>query len=250
MPLYLEIRDDIRRLIDEGVYRRGERIPADAQLAERYDVSLPTVRRAVDLLVEDGYLQRRPRRGTVVSQGKKIDQAFTGSILTYDDEMHQNGSVPKTQVILQRVVGAEGGVAKALEVPEGTPAMRLVRLRYADDLPNVFVSSLVPLDVLPGIEQEDFSKASLYNTMRRMGTPVTHLWRKAEVVPASDEIATLLDEEPGEPIFFFRTVARGSAGRVLEYSRSYYRGQTNGFDFNERFVYGEFGGESTEHQEP
>lgn len=249
MPLYLEIRDDIKRLLETGVYEQGERIPTESQLADRYGVSLPTVRRAIDQLVDEGYLTRRPRHGTVVSR-RKIDQAFTGSILTYDNEMYRNGRMPRTKVIVQRAGEARGSTASLLEVPEGTRAMRLVRLRYADGVPNVFVSSLVPLDVLAGIEEVDFTKVSLYDTMRKLGQPVVHLWRHVEVVRANEESAAFLDEAVGDPMFLFQTVARAASGRVLERSRAFYRGQTNAFDFNERFVYSEFGRPTAQHEEP
>ena len=67
VPLYQQIYDEIKDAIEKGVYAPKERIPSELELAEQYDVSRITVRRAVEELCSDGYLVKQQGRGTFVS---------------------------------------------------------------------------------------------------------------------------------------------------------------------------------------
>lgn len=74
-PLYLQLAEEINRRIREGVYPPGSRIPTEAQLVESCDVSRITVRKAMEVLVEEGILTRRKRYGTFVSE-KKVTRSL------------------------------------------------------------------------------------------------------------------------------------------------------------------------------
>ncbi len=63
MALYEDISNDLLAKIKDGTYQEGQRIPSEKDLAQDYGVSRPTVRQALQLLVDDGYLDRRRRRG-------------------------------------------------------------------------------------------------------------------------------------------------------------------------------------------
>ena len=63
MALYEDISNDLLAKIKDGTYQEGQRIPSEQELAQAYGVSRPTVRQALQPLVDDGYLDRRRRRG-------------------------------------------------------------------------------------------------------------------------------------------------------------------------------------------
>ena len=96
--IYLQIQKDLLQKIKTGVYPVGDTIPAETLLAKEYQVSRPTVRQAISLLVEQGILERKRKRGTIVCP-PKIDQSFTQRINSFDSEMHQKGHTSQTQVL-------------------------------------------------------------------------------------------------------------------------------------------------------
>lgn len=228
-PLYARIRDDLRGKIERGEYAVGRVIPSELELAEAYGVSRPTVRQAVQALADEGYLDKRRRRGTVVRQ-RKIEQGFTLTIRSFEEEMRANRKIGRTEVLgLRREVPPEE-VARRLGLgPEGE-AFRLVRLRYADDVPNVFNESYVPAALVPGFGDHDFARRSMYSVLDELGEKVVSAVRSIDVVGADATLATLLDVEEGDPCFLFHTVARDAAGRVVEYSVAKYRGESNTFE--------------------
>lgn len=231
MTLYDQIKDDLLSKIKDGTYPEGQTIPSELELAEMYGVSRPTIRQALQILVSDGYLEKRRRRGTVVTK-PKVSQSFTMSISSFEDAMRLAGRLPKTKVLMFKRERAHAEVEKRLELARGQDVFKLVRLRYADDLPNVFVESYIPCTLYPGLDSFDFNESSLYAAMDTCGNPVMTARRRLEVIKADGAAAALLDVEAGDPLLLFHTVARDANGTAVEYSVATYRGESNSFELN------------------
>lgn len=233
MTLYETIQKDILSKILDGTYPEGRVIPSELELAQMYGVSRPTVRHALKLLVEAGHLEKRRRRGTVVTK-PKVNQSFTATISSFEDAMRLAGRTPRTNVLSFGREGANGEVARALALEEGAQVYRLVRLRYADDVPNVFVESYVPFDPYPELADYDLNTTSLYAAMEECGAPVVSAHRCLEVIEADSAFTALLDVEQGEPLLLFHTVAQSAEGTPIEYSIATYRGKSSRFEFDVR----------------
>lgn len=231
MTLFDQIKDDLLSKIKDGTYPEGQTIPSELELAEMYGVSRPTIRQALQILVSDGYLEKRRRRGTVVTK-PKVSQSFTMSISSFEDAMRLAGRLPKTKVLVFKRERANAEVEKRLELTRGQDVFKLVRLRYADDLPNVFVESYIPCTLYPGLDSFDFNESSLYAAMDACGNPVMTARRRLEVIKADGAAAALLDVEAGDPLLLFHTVARDANGTAVEYSVATYRGESNSFELN------------------
>ena len=231
MTLYDQIKDDLLSKIKDGTYPEGQTIPSELELAEIYGVSRPTIRQALQILVSDGYLEKRRRRGTVVTK-PKVSQSFTMSSSSFEDAMRLAGRLPKTKVLVFKRERANAEVEKRLELTRGQDVFKLVRLRYADDLPNVFVESYIPCALYPGLDSFDFNESSLYAAMDACGNPVMTARRRLEVIKADGAAAALLDVEAGDPLLLFHTVARDASGTAVEYSVATYRGESNSFELN------------------
>lgn len=231
MTLYDQIKDDLLSKIKDGTYPEGQTIPSELELAEMYGVSRPTIRQALQILVSDGYLEKRRRRGTVVTK-PKVSQSFTMSISSFEDAMRLAGRLPKTKVLMFKRERANAEVEKRLELTRGQDVFKLVRLRYADDLPNVFVESYIPCTLYLGLDSFDFNESSLYAAMDTCGNPVMTARRRLEVIKADGAAAALLDVEAGDPLLLFHTVARDANGTAVEYSVATYRGESNSFELN------------------
>lgn len=231
MALYDQIKDDLLSKIKDGTYPEGQTIPSELELAEMYGVSRPTIRQALQILVSDGYLEKRRRRGTVVTK-PKVSQSFTMSISSFEDAMRLAGRLPKTKVLMFKRERANAEVEKRLELTRGQDVFKLVRLRCADDLPNVFVESYIPCTLYPGLDSFDFNESSLYAAMDTCGNPVMTARRRLEVIKADGAAAALLDVEAGDPLLLFHTVARDANGTAVEYSVATYRGESNSFELN------------------
>ena len=84
--LYSSIKDDLLAKIKDGTYKEGDIIPPEVELAKSYGVSRPTIRQALQILANDGYIEKRKRRGTIVTK-PKVNQGLTvGVRLRYVDD--------------------------------------------------------------------------------------------------------------------------------------------------------------------
>lgn len=227
-PKYLEIQNLLLQRIKNGDYQEGQLIPKEVDLAEQLNVSRPTVRHAIRNLVQAGYLERRKKRGTIVTQ-TKIKQQFTHVIESYNTEIQNNGLVAKTQVLNFSTEKASDEVAEALTIKPNTEVYKLVRLRSADNKPVVFVVTYLPIAQLSDLQKIDFTHHSLYSELAKAGLEITHVSRKIEVHPATEEEAQLLETDIKTPIFYFHTIGFTKDHRALEYSIASYRGDLNYF---------------------
>ncbi|AHN25536.1 putative transcriptional regulator of N-Acetylglucosamine utilization, GntR family [Gilliamella apicola] len=230
MPRHLTIQQDLLKKIQSGVYPQGQLIPKECELTEIYQVSRPTVRQAIQQLVNDGYLERRKRRGTIVKQ-QKISQEFTHIIESYDSEMNRKGLHPKTKVLTFKLDKANADIANNLQINEYEDVYKLVRLRYAESKPVVLVTTYLPAKLLPNFINNDFTQEKLYSVLQKMDFPILQIRRKLEVLKADETTSDLLDIEAGDPIFYFHSIAFTNDRLPIEYSISKYRGDINSFVF-------------------
>ena len=225
--MYLDIRNDLLDKIDSGFYPVGETIPTEMELASQYHVSRPTIRQAISLLVDQGILEKRRKRGTIVC-APKIDQGFTQTISSFDSEIHQKGHSSQTKVLAFQKEEASDEIKEVLRCNE---VLKLVRLRYIDHTPNVFVTTYMPYPLFAHFLDLDFSKESFYDQCARCDHPIASITRHLEVVSADETLADLLQINQQDPLFYFHSYGTDPQGIPIEYSISKYRGDTNSFTF-------------------
>ncbi|KRM54386.1 GntR family transcriptional regulator [Lacticaseibacillus sharpeae] len=231
VPKYRTIEQDLKRKITDGTYAKGSLIPKEMELAAEYAVSRPTIRQAVQELVNQGLLEKKRKRGTIVCQNK-IAQEFTHVIKSYDAEMHEKGLQTATRVLDFKLEHAHDDVAFALNLTPGADVYKLERLRSAQGEPVVLVTTYIPAAVDADLLDVDFTTESLYPELKARGYQVAHVHRKLELSTATPTVANMLEVRTGAPLFYFHTYGSTKAGQVVEYSTALYRGDTSYFEIS------------------
>ncbi|MDO4604579.1 MAG: GntR family transcriptional regulator [Helcococcus sp.] len=227
--LHEKISADIRKKIITKEYRVNETIPKEIDLANHYGVSRPTVRQAIQTLVDEGYLERKKGTGTFVRQ-KKINQDFIHIIRSYEDELKSRGFIPITKVINFSIEKADEEIAKKLRLNIDDPIYTLTRLRYANDEPAVFVITHIPFKLYDNLLDVDFTKSSLYSTFEKYNRPIYALERELSVIKSTYISSAMLNIPVGDPLFYFKTIGYSKDKTPIEYSISWYRGDYNSFE--------------------
>lgn len=211
LPKYYRLKQSIIEKINEEEWKAEEKIPSERVLIQNYDVSRITVRKALDELVNEGYLYRVHGKGTYVKGGGVKQDLF--SITSCTQDILKHNMVPKRKVNALKVIEPDVKRQKALGIGESAPILMLDRVYYADDLPVNRTIAYLPINLFPDLETHDFSTQSLYSVLEKeYNVKITRATRTIEAVLASGETAELLEVEVGKPIILFRAVTYGRIG--------------------------------------
>lgn len=229
IPLYFQLKELIVEEIKSGQYPVDSLIPTEKEMSEQFDISRTTVRQAVTELVQEGWLYRIKSKGTFIAR-QKIKQDFLQRLETFREQMKRIGLEPSTEVLDFKVTKASHEVAENLQIEEGDQVIYLFRRRFGDGEPVVTVETYLPFAKCAFLENEDFEKVSLYDSLSsREETRIFSARRLVEAVEANNSDVQYLHVRKGSPIQLVHTVSVNRADVALEYSIARYRGDASSF---------------------
>ncbi len=235
VPKYYTVEQKLVEEIDGEVFQENQMIPSERELMERFGVSRITVRKALDDLVNEGYLYRIQGKGTFV-KGDEFNQDLF-QLTSCTEEIKKMGMIPTKRVLDARIIEADKVRQRSLRIQEGEKVFFLRRVYYADGQPLNLTTTYLPICLFPGIEKYDFSVESIYDVLeRRYDAKITTATRTLEAVLVKSEVAEELDMEENAPVLLFRGITQGKisgAERPIEAFKSYYRSDKFKFFINQ-----------------
>jgi len=222
-PLYLQLAEGLRALIDDGSVRVGEALPSERELSTLTRISRVTVRKALDTLLREGMLSRRRGSGTYVAP--RIEQP--ASVLAgFSADIANRGSVPGSIWLKRALATPTPEEAMTLALSPDSKVVQISRVRTADDEPLAIERAVVPAALLPSPDQIG---DSLYAALARLGNrPVRGLQRLQASLATAQE-AELLSVPVGAAILRIERRTFLANGTPVEFTRSAYRGDR--YDF-------------------
>lgn len=230
VPLYFQLAQQLESAVENGTLTPGTLLGNEIDLATRLGLSRPTVRQAIQTLVDKGLLVRRRGVGTQVVHSTVRRPLELSSL--YDD-LDAAGQLPATRVLVNRVEPATGPVAAALRVPEGSEVVYLERLRTAHGEPMAYLRNHLPAGLLgPGGPDTARLEATGLYRMLRSAALTLHSARQAVGARAATAAeAALLDEREGAPLLTMERVTFDDTGRAVEHGSHLYRADRYSFEF-------------------
>jgi GntR family transcriptional regulator len=218
VPLYHQLAEQLTQSISDGVLVPGDAFENEIALSERLQLSRPTVRRAIQELVDKGLLVRRRGLGTTVAN-RKVHRHFKLSSL-YDD-LAKEGRAPRTEVLSYEIV--ENPVAAdGLDLPADTPMLAVTRLRFAGDTPLAIMHNWLPPSA-GDITREELEVKGLYAVLRDRGIrPVVAQQTIGARMPTAFE-RRHLEMSGSTPVLTMTRMAFDADGKAVEYGDHCYR---------------------------
>jgi DNA-binding GntR family transcriptional regulator len=213
VPLYHQLSRQLVAAIESGRLPKGAFLDNELDLADRWQVSRPTVRRAIQDLVDAGMLVRRRGVGTQVVSDQ-VRRPFKLSSLF--DDLSAIGREPATTVLRLGRVEADDDVSEALDVTPGTEVVHIERLRAVGGQPLAIMRNWLITDVADDIEPGDLERRGLYAILRERGVRPHSAVQRLGAVAASPTDAELLQLDVGAPLVTMRRVMQDNTGRVVE----------------------------------
>ncbi|WP_371778555.1 GntR family transcriptional regulator [Streptosporangium subroseum] len=219
IPLYFQVAEQISEAIRRGDLIPGSRLDNEILLADRLGLSRPTVRQAIQYLVDKGLLVRKRGVGTQVVHGQVKRSVELTSL--YDD-LRGAGQEPATRVLSLERAPVQEDVAAILGVTIGTEMLRLERIRYASGEPLALMHNWLPLG-LASLTAENLSERGLYELLRAAGVRMRVANQRIGARAATAAEARLLDERRGAPLLTLLRTTYDDQGRAVEYGSHVYR---------------------------
>jgi GntR family transcriptional regulator len=163
-PMYFQIQSQLLKMIQSGRLHAGDALPSEEELSRICGVSRMTSRQALQVLKSKGFVSRQKGQGSFVSQ-PRVEKDIA-HLCGFTAEMRALGIKATSKVLEQDVSPANTETASRLGIALHDPVYRLLRLRLANGLPVAIEEIRLPNDRFPGVEKLDFSRLSLYQTLR------------------------------------------------------------------------------------
>lgn len=220
LPLHHQLRDALAARVIGGEWRPGDALPSEQGLAEHYGVAPGTMRRAIETLVHEGWLERRQGRGTFV---RRPD--FTASLFRFF-RFQSDGAerrVPESRILARDVAAAPPVAAAPLGLTAGEQAITLLRLRLVRGQPLLIESiwlPFAPFEALATLPLSEFGDLlyPLYESL--CGQVVARAEEELTAEPAEARYARPLRIDAGAPVIVVERLAFDYRDRPLEWRRS------------------------------
>ena len=228
IPYYLQLADILKRDIEgRGSSREPYQLPSENELAARQGITRATVRRALDVLEREGWIYREKGRGSFAAT-RRVEHELSKLVSTTED-MRKRGWSLTTKLLSVERVAAPPRVARALEIREGDPCYKLLRLRIVEDEPISLQTPYLPAELCPDLEKHDLT-ASLWRLLEtRYGL---RLWTGHEILRARCVLPHeegLLQLDRCTAVMYMERVTYAATGQAVEYLEAVWRGDR--YDF-------------------
>ncbi|MFF9350135.1 GntR family transcriptional regulator [Streptomyces sp. NPDC014734] len=226
VPLYYQLAQQLEAAVEQGRLAPGSLLGNEIDLAARLGLSRPTVRQAIQSLVDKGMMVRRRGVGTqVVHTGVRRPLELSS---LYDD-LAATGGRPTTRVLRNTVEPAPPRVADALGVPEGSDVHLVERLRYTHGEPLALLRNHLPAGILDP-DTERLEATGLHRLIRGAGIALHSAHQVIGARLATAQEAAALAETEGAAVLTMDRTTFDDTGRPVECGSHVYRASRYSFD--------------------
>lgn len=219
-PIYQVIESDIKQSILNGNIQADEKIGSETKLAEKYNVSRMTIRKALTNLVNEGYLYRQKGRGTfAVEIGLKQHQV---EVRGYSKQMIDQGKKVDNNIGQYKIIEASEEIAKKLLIKKGDKVIFIKRYRYVDNKPMLFENLYVPKSLFSYITPKDFEGSFYKFVEKRAYYKIANSFYEVKALEADNEMAEFFKVDLGSSILFIATLSTLDNGTPFQYVEGFY----------------------------
>ncbi len=225
IPLYYQVASRIGAAIADGTVPPGTRIDNELDLADRLGLSRPTIRRAIQELVDKGLLVRRRGIGTQVVHGAVSRKMELTSLW---EDLSNSEQKPET-LLLSHTVQSAGDMATALGVGPHDAVLHLRRVRLANGAPLAVMENYLP-EPFTDLTTDALQEFGLYQLLRSRGVTFRVAQQRIGARTATAEEAKLLEIARHDAVLTMERIAYDSAGAAVEVGRHAYRPDRYSFE--------------------
>lgn len=217
------IAAEVRRRIVAREWRQGDRIPDEAELAVTFGVARATVNKALQLLADEGLLDRKRRAGTHVTVNPARKATLTIPIVR--EQIEAAGREYSHRVIAQKRSGLPADMAARMDLPAGRPAIHLRTVHYGDSQPFLVEDRWINPAAAAGADDIDFHRINANEWLVRNCT-----WLRADLAFSAENAnardARLLETRQGTALLILHRTTWNDLGAITSVRLAFHPGYT------------------------
>jgi GntR family transcriptional regulator len=229
VALYLQVKDILVKRIQEKVWPPNTLIPTEQELMEEFDVSRTTLRQAITMLVQDGLLEKKQGKGTIVKTQPLIGGSL-GKLKGFAEEAIERGLTPESKLIRAEFKKDLYYEKTKLRVADDEEILVIERVRFADEVPIAIERSCWPVHIGQILNKEDLNRAKFYEVLESEGILLKRAKEKISAMNATIYEADLLGIRAGEALLEMTRLSFGFDDKPIEFTTTKFRSDKYHYD--------------------
>ncbi|MBT4526209.1 MAG: GntR family transcriptional regulator [Deltaproteobacteria bacterium] len=224
-PKYIRIYDWVNTLIKSGQLRTGDKIPTEPEIALQFESSRMTVRKAIDPLVREGLLERRPGQGTYIISTSTTRLIYDPSQpIRFADEMKKSNTPHRFEIIDKEVVKADSKIQQYLNLDPGQKVICLTMLLFADEEPVIIERNYYPYRQFKELLNIEITIPPFVLIAEKFDTYIKKVRQYISAVTAGNLERKMFKVDYPIPCIYLEWISCHENGIPFSVSLCYYRG--------------------------
>lgn len=229
VPYYFQLCSYIEQKIKSGDLRPGQLMPSEQELCQKLRISRTVVRQAMAELEHKGLIAKQSGKRSTVAL-PRYEAGLMQSLCGFYEDAISKGQRPSTRVLDLQVIPAEGEVSTALCLNPGELVIRLHRVRYLNEEPQIISVTHLVEKKCPDLIHEDLTNRSLYEILgQEYGLVVRRGFRTIQAIALERGDARIFQLRAGSPALLLTSIGLLDDGTPLEYFVAKHRGDRSRF---------------------
>ncbi|RLT97353.1 GntR family transcriptional regulator [Ketobacter sp.] len=229
-PLYLQIKETLKKQILEGKYVPYQKMPSESELMASFGVSRITVRQALRDLHREGLIFTTQGKGTFASKPKAMQEVQ--HLEGFEEAMNSQGYETSAQLVSIREINPSKDVQDKLNIHSKEGAVEVIRVRYLNREPVSVDTSFFPMQIGRHLFARDLGRDIFPLLENELNIPLGRAEISLEARPADANIAKLLQMEPGAPIMWVQRLTHDVNNHPVDYEYLAFRGDSYKYHFH------------------
>ncbi|MYL36704.1 trehalose operon repressor [Halobacillus litoralis] len=219
---YVVISNELVKNIQQGAFSAGDTLPSEHELCAQFETSRETIRKALNLLAQNGYIQKVRGKGSVVLERNKFKFPVSG-LTSFKELADQMGQEVKTRVHELAIVKQAAHVRRQLGCPEDAKLWKLIRSREIDGERIILDKDYIREDLIPDITKETAEQSLYYYIEEELGLEISFAKKEIVVEDVTDEDRELLDLKGHQQVVVIRSYVYLADTTAFQFTESRHR---------------------------
>lgn len=220
--IFKEIADKISIKITDGSYSSEQKLPSEYDLAKEFNVSRLTIRKAIDLLINQNILVKQKGKGTYIMKQTNKFQSGKNGLLSFTESAKAYGKTSNASLIkFEKLTSVPEEVQENLQLIEEA-VFHVKRLRFFDEDPMTIEEVFIKESLLDESALEKNLTGSIFKLIEEK-SDISYSHQEIEAILATEELSHYLTVEQGQPLLLVHTTTYSATGQPILFDKSYYR---------------------------